>query len=355
VVDEPPEDVADATLAGLVAPEPGDDAAIDDAAHARHVVQRVAVHHVAGRGAHDRDHLAGFDRSCCRRSDMGVDVADGDCDALGEPGPGGGLIGEGPCEAAELADRVGDLVVDHSGEVGVEFGEELTARVLAVLEDALVAGSACVADVGAAQLPHDPVGGLDPPFGGVVHLWVLFEQLERLSELPLRRDQPPVACDPRLPTPMCGFVDAIGVRLGGVVLPELDVGVRPICELGELAQRRAVRRCRHHRARREVGGDPDHVCRVDAGCRDCRGYCDLQHLDVVGRSLQRPVGRQSSVVTGRQRPIHDGMRVLVRRAADLCSVADPNNQHPARQRAEVDADHVRRAAGHHVHAENFGG
>ena len=39
--DEPAEDVADAGLAGLVAPESGDDAAVDDAAHAGHLGQHV--------------------------------------------------------------------------------------------------------------------------------------------------------------------------------------------------------------------------------------------------------------------------------------------------------------------------
>src|SRR5258708_40247131 len=61
LADPPGEDVADRALARLVAVQPGDDAAVDDAADAGDVSQEAAVHDVAGRGAHDREHLAGVD------------------------------------------------------------------------------------------------------------------------------------------------------------------------------------------------------------------------------------------------------------------------------------------------------
>ena len=61
VLDVPGEDVADAGLAGLVAVQPVDDAAVDDAAHAGDLGEVVAVHDVAGARAHDREHLAGLD------------------------------------------------------------------------------------------------------------------------------------------------------------------------------------------------------------------------------------------------------------------------------------------------------
>ena len=91
LVDEPAEDVADPALPGLVAPAARGDAAVHHAAHARHLGQPVAVHHVAGRGAHDRQQLARVDRPSGRAGDVGVDVAGGDRDALGQAGPGRGL------------------------------------------------------------------------------------------------------------------------------------------------------------------------------------------------------------------------------------------------------------------------
>ena len=129
VLDVPGEDVADARLAGLVAVEARDDAAVDHAAHAGNLGEDVAVHHVAGGCSHDRDHLAGLDRLGGGGGDVRVDVADRDRDALGQAGPCSGLRGQGSGSVAELADLVGDLVVGEACEVGVERGEEVAARV----------------------------------------------------------------------------------------------------------------------------------------------------------------------------------------------------------------------------------
>src|SRR5665648_943141 len=82
---------------------------------------------------------------------------------------------------AQLADRVLDLGGHEVGEVGVEGGEELPGGVVAVLQDALVAGGAGVADVDAAELPDDPVRCLDPVLGRLVDRWVLLEQLQTLG------------------------------------------------------------------------------------------------------------------------------------------------------------------------------
>ena len=60
VVDVPGEDVADTRLAGFVPVGAGDDAAVDDAAHAGDLDELVVVHHVTRRGAHDRQHLPGL-------------------------------------------------------------------------------------------------------------------------------------------------------------------------------------------------------------------------------------------------------------------------------------------------------
>ncbi len=285
VLDVPGEDVADAGLAGLVAPEPVDDAAVDDAAHAGDLGEVLAVHDVAGAGAHDREHLAGLDGLGRGSGDVRVDVADRDGDALGQSGPGGGLGGQGAGGGAEAADLVSDLVVGEAGEVGVERAEELAARVGAVLEDALVAGGAGVAQVAAAQLPDDPVGRLDPVLGAGVELGILLEQLQSLGELPLARDEPAVARQPRLAALAGELVDAVGLALRGVVLPELDVGVRAVGELGQLAERRAVGRDGQGRGCREVGRDADDGCRVDARGGDGLGDGGLQH---VRRSRREP-------------------------------------------------------------------
>ena len=110
LLDEPREDVADAALPRLVPPQPRHDPAVDDAAHAGHLAQLGAVHHVAGGRAHDRDEPAGLDRLRGGRGDVRVDVADRDRDALRQAGPVGGELGQVAGAVAELADGVLELV-----------------------------------------------------------------------------------------------------------------------------------------------------------------------------------------------------------------------------------------------------
>ena len=62
LLDEPAEDISDAALSRLVAEQAGGDAAVHDAAHSGHLGQPVAVHDVARRRSHDRQHVAGLDR-----------------------------------------------------------------------------------------------------------------------------------------------------------------------------------------------------------------------------------------------------------------------------------------------------
>ena len=197
--------------------------------------------------------------------------------------------------AAERGNGVGELVVGEAGEARVQRGQEVARRVMTVLENALVPGRARVPGLGPAQLPDDPVGGLDPPVGALVQLEILLQQLQRLGELPLRGDLAAVAVDPLLAALVGDGVDPVRVRLGGVVLPQLGVGVRAGGQAGQLAQRRAVGEHRHAGGRGEVGGDADHLARVDARVPDRGRDGGGQRAGVVGRVLQRPVRRQLAV------------------------------------------------------------
>ena len=88
LLDEPAEDVSDAALPGFVSEEARGDAAVDDAAHAGHLGQAIAVHDVARGRSHHRQHVAGLDRPRGRRRDVRVDVAHRDRDTLVQPRPG---------------------------------------------------------------------------------------------------------------------------------------------------------------------------------------------------------------------------------------------------------------------------
>ncbi len=248
-----------------------------------------------------------------------------------------------PAGSPSCTQRVLQLVDDEAVERRVQLAEELGGRVGAVLVDALVARGAGVADVGAGELPDDPVGRLDPvPHRGVDRRGLL-QQLQALGELPLRGDQAPVAGQPGLGTLPGQLVDPVGLALRGVVAPQLDVRVRVASELGQLAERGALGGGGHHRAGGEVGADPDDLRRVDPGGRDRGRHGRAQHLDVVGRNLQRPLRRQRPAV--RERPVQHGVGVVGDRAAELGTVGDPHDDRPARQRPEVDPDDQRIGGG----------
>ena len=220
---------------------------------------------------------------------MGVHVPDRDRDPLGQPGPRGRLPGQRACPGPERGNGVGQLVVGETREIRVERREELPRWVMAVLPDALVPGGAGVAGLRPAQLPDDPVGGLDPALRPPVDLRVFLQQLQPLGELPLGGDLAAVAGDPRLGALVREGVDPVRLRLGRVMLPQLDVGVRAPGEPRQLAQRGPVRQRRQDGARGEVGADADDAGRVHPGGGDRGGHRRAQDIEVVLRVLQRPV------------------------------------------------------------------
>ena len=231
------------------------------------------------------------------------------------------------------------LVRGEGGEARVERGQEVPGRVVTILEDALVPGGARVAGLGPAQLPDDPVRGLDPAVGELVDLGVFVEHLQCLGELPLRRDLPAVAVDPFLVALVRRRVDPVRLRLGGVMLPQLGIRVRTSGQLRKLAERRPCGAGEHRHAggRGEVGGHADHLARIDPGVPDRRRDDHAQRLGVVAGVLQRPVRRQ---LPPAQLPVDHSVRVLTDGGARLGAVADPDHQGAGRQRAEVDAYHV---------------
>jgi hypothetical protein len=339
VLEEPGEDVADPALPGLVAVLPGDDAAVHHPAHAGHLGERRRVHHVAGRGTHNGHHLTRSDGVGRGRGDVRVHVADRDGDSFRQPGPPGRLGGQAARPGPQRRDRMGQLVLGEAGETGVQRGEEVRRRVVAVLVDALVPGRAGVAGLGAAQLPDDPVGRLDPAVRLLVDVRVLLQQLESLGELPLRGDLAAVPADPRLAALVGQRVDPVGLGLGRVVLPQLGIGVRAALQPGHQAQRGPVAPGRQHRAGGEVGPDADHLGGIDPGRLDGLGYRLTQHVPVVLRVLQGPVRRQR--LPGRGQPgVHHPVPVGADGGAELGAVADADHHGPAGERAEVHPDDV---------------
>ncbi len=84
VLGEPREVIAHAALARLETEETGQDAVLDVAAHALDDLRGLAEHHVAGAGAHDRDHDPLFGDRGGGDGDVRVDVCDRDRDSRHE-------------------------------------------------------------------------------------------------------------------------------------------------------------------------------------------------------------------------------------------------------------------------------
>ncbi|GAA1278842.1 hypothetical protein GCM10009677_36520 [Sphaerisporangium rubeum] len=230
------------------------------------------------------------------------------------------------------------------GEAGVERGQELGGGVAAVLVHPLVAGGADVAGLDAGELPDDPVGGLDPAVGQAVDLRVLLQHLQALGELPFGGDLAAVPGQPRLAALGGERVDAVGVRLRGVVLPQFGPRVRPVGV--DLAERRAVRGGRQHGAGGEVRADADHLGRRDAGDREGLRHRVAQDVAPVLGGLQGPVGPEPHIGAGQ--PVLDHpVCVLVHGAPQFGPVGHPHDHRAPRQGAEIDADDVRLAVSVH--------
>jgi hypothetical protein len=88
-----------------------------------------------------------------------------------------------------------------------------------------------------------------------------------------------------------GRGEPVGLKLSGVMLPELDVGVRPACVLRQIAERGAVGEHRKYGARREIRTDADDVLRGNVGLRQCRRNGLVHGIEIVAGNLQRPIRR----------------------------------------------------------------
>ncbi len=277
---------------------------------------------------------------------MGVDVGDRDGRPRAQASPAGRGLGQPAGDRTEAVDVARHLVVDDRGQAGLEAAEERGVRKAVALRPlGLVARGAGVARLRPGELPDDPVGGLDQPVRGTVDPWRLVEDLEALGVEPLRRDPAPVSRQPRLAAGCGQRVDAVRLGLRGVVLPELDPGVRFATELGHLAQRRAVGRGREHRARGEVDADADDVSGVDPGGRQQLSDGRPDRRDIVGRVLERPIGLEDDVVVwSRQPAVDDAVGVRVDGRRQLRAGRHVDHHRAPGLGPEVDADGDRHRA-----------
>ncbi len=110
----------------------------------------------------------------------------------------------------------------------MEGGKVLLARVMAILHHRLIACRAGIPCFLSGHLPDYPVGRFDKPVRGLVNLRCFLQDLQGFAEKPFRRDFAPISIQPAF-THLAGcFVYLVGLGLAGMVLPQLDPGMRII-------------------------------------------------------------------------------------------------------------------------------
>ena len=169
-----------------------------------------------------------------------------------------------------------------------------------------------------------------------IQLGSLLKHLQALGELPLRGDEPAVTSQPLLAAFTGEHVDPVCLGLRGVVAPELDERMGAAGEPGHFAEWCSVGQGGDLGAGGEIGADADDFSGVDTGHAQGLWHGDLQHAQVVGGHLQRPLRGQG--FPGRQGTVEHRVWVVVHGGAQLLAVADTNHDCSARERAEVDTD-----------------
>ena len=223
----------------------------------------------------------------------------------------------------------------------VERGQELRRRVVPVLADRPCSPAVqTLRRTRAGQLPDDPVRRLDPVLGPRVDLRVLFEHLQRLGELPLRGDLAAVTRDPRLAAFVREGVDPVGVRLGGMVLPQLDIGVRPVARTRP-ARTAACRRRASGSTVQAVKSVP--IAMMPSGSNAAWPRSPSGRPTGARRGSRPGSATPSPAASGRpvdgQGGLDDTVRVRVHGGAEFGAVLDPDDEGAPGEGAEIDADY----------------
>jgi hypothetical protein len=179
----------------------------------------------------------------------------------------------------------------------VEGAEEIGRRkAVAMVPQCLVARLAGrtgkLRGVAPHQPPDVPVPRFEPDLGRLVDGGRPFECLEDLGKKPFQSDRAAISRQPGF-VPRAGQrVDAVGLSLGAVVLPQLGPGELLRGPTRVETQRRAVGKRRQHRAAREVDSDAGDLSAVDPPGQQRFAHRLRGSVDPVGGILEREMGRQ---------------------------------------------------------------
>ena len=339
VVHKPVEVVAHAALAGLVAQQPLNHAIFHHAAHAGHGVLLVGDDDVTGRGAHNHQHAAGLGGTGGGQGHMSVHVGHRHGGTRQKARDLRALGGDFSSLCADGIDMGGKLVLHQIFQPGIQRPEEIPGGIaLGLAPHGLVTRHAGVAGFHAGKLHDHPVSRLHEAVHRVVQRRVFVQHLPDFGHHPFRGSLSPVSGQEFLPPLLRNAVQAVGLVLGGVVLPELDPGVGIVGVFLLQAQGRARRVHRHHGAGSKIDAHADNVFRGNPGL--LHGLRDdiIQTVQIILGMLQGPVGLQP--LAGGQIFVHYAVRIVHGGVGQLPAGAHFRHQGSGGQRAEIDADGI---------------
>ena len=313
--------VAEAAEPGLEAVVSRKYAVLHAAADAGNFPSLLSEEEIAARRSEYAEHVAGLGDPERKSADVGVGKPSGDGTALGQSesrGRGGGDPSgdfpgaDDPSSAAFRREKPLEARVAHPQEAVRRIA--ILIRIFRLVRRQHIA---------ARQLPgeehDDPVARLDETVGGIVYLRRFVERLPDLGDEELARDDLPETVEPVSPALRVKFVYPVGVRLCGVMLPQLAPCVFLFSESVGETERSSVRVYRYQRAGGEIDARTGYVVFVYPRGGDHARDKDLQGLRVVGRVLERRAGREG-LRRPRQEAVYDSVFVIDGGRGELTSV-----------------------------------
>ena len=157
------------------------------------------------------------------------------------------------------------FVVDNPLKRGLRAAKYVVGReAVSLVPHRFVACRAVISGLCSSELPDDPVCRVDEPFGSLGRSPDPRSEFAGTSRRTTLTRSAAIAVEPWLSSRRRNLGDQVRFGLRGMVLPQLDPGVRMPAPLLEETQRGAVDSRGEHRAGREIDADTDNVARIDA-------------------------------------------------------------------------------------------
>ena len=312
---------------------------IHKAADARNRHFLLAHNDVHTGGAHDHQHLPRLPQTQRRKGHMGIQDAGCHSRFGGQTRFCLGRRGYISRVYPVLPYLMGNLRAEDAVQTRIQRRQKIVGQIASVLApEGFEPGHGCTAGFPPGQHPDQPVSRLNEAIGGLVDVGRLLQNLQNLREHPLGGNLAPIAGQPCLPPCLGQLPDSIRLLLGGVMLPQLHIGVLVECKFGQEAQRRSVRLYGNQSAGGEIHAHPGDLLGGYLRLADHIGENGVQHVQIIPGVLQSEfVGQRRAVG---KCFIHDAMGIRHGGFRHYGAVGHANKNGTAGQGSVVDADGV---------------